>query len=491
MWTPKLARALATARIFRAQSEREPGRSSAGNPCDWRQLCTLLCLCTGAVIASGAQTFTTLASFDGPNGAFSSSILQGADGKLWGTTSEGGSSNCGKVFKLTVAGSLTGVTSFNCAKGKEPGGLILGSDGNFYGTTFFGSPGNGGTVFKLSPKGVLTVLLNFSLDGIGGSGPVGLVEGADGDFYGATYSGGSSLSYGTVFKISPSGALTTLYQFDFTHGAQPYAGPIQGADGNFYGTTYSGGVYGGGTVYRITPKGALTVLHSFGEFADDPSSPVNNLVQGKDGNFYGATPYGGPNNDGSVFKITPSGVLTILHNFAETDGRSPGSLMQATDGNFYGTTAYGGANDPDGTIFKMTSTGAVTTLHSFNGTDGAQPSMLIQDTNGDLFGMTGGGGDLNCDPTYGCGTIFTLAVGLGPFVETVPTRGSVGTNVTILGTNLATATAVSFGGTAAKFTIVSSSEITTTVPMGATISKIKVTTASLVLLSNTFFRVTK
>ena len=350
---------------------------------------------------------------------------------------------------------------------------------------------NCGTVFKLTPAQVLTTIFNFTVDGSEGSGPVGnLVQGRDGNFYGATYGGGSSASYGTLFKITPSGTLTTLYKFDFTHGAQPYAGLVQGTDGKFYGTTYSGGAYGGGTAYKITPQGGFTLLYSFGGFASVPSSPVTSLIQGTNGDFYGSTPYGGPDNDGTVFKITPTGALTVLHSFAETDGRWPGDLVQGTDGNFYGTTAYGGAYYSHGTIFAMTAAGAVTTLHSFNVTDGINPGPLIQDTNGAFYGMTGGGGDLTCDPSYGCGTVFSLATGLTPFVETVPTSGSVRTPVTILGTNLKSTVSVSFNGTQAAFTVVSGSKITSTVPSGATSGKVTVTTGKGKLLTKVPFRVT-
>ncbi len=488
----KPMRVSATAWRLRFGPERRPKWSGVGTSSGWRSACAAILLWAAAAIASPAQTFTSLASFNGPNGAEPLSIMEGPNGRLLGTTFEGGGkANCGTAFEVTLAGKISKQFTFKCTDGNEPQGLTLGTDGNFYGVTFFGGTGNGGTVFKLTPSRVLTVLLSFTVGGSGGSGPVGnLVQGTDGNFYGATYGGGSSLSYGTLFKITPSGTLTTLYEFDFTHGAQPYSGPVQGTDGNFYGTTYSGGAYGVGTVYKITPQGDLTVLHSFGEFSGDPSFPVTSLVQGTDGNFYGATPYGGPDNDGTIFKITPAGELTVLHSFAETDGRWPGGLLQATDGNFYGTTAYGGTDDAAGTIFEMTAAGAVTTVHNFDGTDGANSSMLIQDTNGTLYGVTGGGGDLNCDPTYGCGTVFSLALGLGPFVETVPTLGNVGTPVTILGTNLKRATSVSFNGTKAAFTIVSGSEITTAVPTGATTGKVTVTTHAGTLSSNVPFTVT-
>ena len=445
----------------------------------WRRLFCVLLVCAAAPIASTAQTFTTLVSFKGPNGIFPESIVQGLDGNLWGTTANGGISNCGTVFKMQPKGILTRFVTFNCTKVNTGQGIILGTDGDFYGITFWGA-GNEGTVFKLKPGNPLAVLANF--DGTHGSEPVGsLAEGNDGSFYGATYSGGSD-DWGTVFKVTPTGTLTTVYDFDFTNGAQPYAGLVQGVDGNFYGTTYSGGHAGCGTVFKVSPKGALTVLHSL-DCTSDGGRSIASLAPGRDGNFYGVANSGGVKNDGTVFKITPSGVFTTLYSFSGTDGQFPaGALVQSTDGNFYGTTAAGGAQG-SGTVFRMTPAGVVTTLHSFDGTDGEGPFDLVEDTDGTLYGITGNGG------TWGNGTVFSLAVGLGPFVKTLPTLGKVGTNVIILGTNLTGASGVTFNGIAATFAVVSSSEITTTVPSGATTGVVHVTIPSRTLSSNVHFRV--
>jgi uncharacterized repeat protein (TIGR03803 family) len=261
---------------------------------------------------------------------------------------------------------------------------------------------------------------------------------------------------------------------------------IQGTDGDFYGTT--GGT---GTVFKMTPSGTLTTLHSFN--GTDGSDPSCALVQATDGNFYGTTYQGGNNSTcgfgngcGIVFKITSEGALTTLHIFNSTDGANPiAGLVQATDGNFYGTTYAGGTN-AWGTVFKITPSGKVTTLHSFDLADGAQPyGPLVQTTSGYFYGTTTVGG------ANGDGTIFSQAVGLGPFVETRPTFGKVGAKVIIVGTNLKGASSVSFNGASALFTVVSSFEITTTVPIGSTTGKVKVTTPSRALSSNLPFRVTK
>jgi uncharacterized repeat protein (TIGR03803 family) len=192
---------------------------------------------------------------------------------------------------------------------------------------------------------------------------------------------------------------------------------------------------------------------------------------------------------GTVFEITPAGTLTVVHSFDKSDGEYPAApLIQATNGTFYGTTIYGGAPGPCyiscGTIFSIIPGGTLTTLHSFDDTDGENPGGgLIQATNGTFYGTTSAGGASNG------GTIFSLAVGLGPFVETLPTSGRVGAAVGILGTNLAGATSVTFNGAAARFKVVSSSEITTAVPADASTGEVQVVTPKGTLLSNVPFRV--
>jgi uncharacterized repeat protein (TIGR03803 family) len=218
-------------------------------------------------------------------------------------------------------------------------------------------------------------------------------------------------------------------------------------------------------------------------------------VQATDGNFYGTTSISGGNGYGTVFKITPEGELTTLYSFLPSEGNRPyAGLVQATDGNFYGTTSEGGADgtcDPPygcGTVFKITSAGELTTLHTFNGTDGAYPfGALLQATDGTFYGTTPDGGAKN----NGSGTVFSLSVGLGPFVETLPTSGKVGAKVIILGTDLTGATSVRFNGTPAKFKVVSKSEIETDVPSGATSGTVEVKIAKKTLKSNVVFRVTK
>jgi uncharacterized repeat protein (TIGR03803 family) len=445
-----------------------------------------------------AQTPTTLHSFDRTDGAdLQAGLVQAGNGDLYGTTEDGGVNNDGSVFKITPGGTLTTLYSLctqpSCTDGYDPqAGLVLGINGNLYGTTYYGGANDAGTIFQISPRGVLATLYNFcsqSLCSDGAEPQAGLVQAANGDLFGTTYEGGA-YGFGTVFKIAPGGTPVVLHSFDNTDGANPYAGLVLATNGDFYGTTYKGGAdsYPYGTVFKITPGGTFTLLHSFEE--TDGYFPIAGLIQAANGLLYGTTFAGGANGDGTVFQITPSGSLTTVHNFAGADGAYPwAGVIQATDGNLYGTT-YGGGAYGEGTIFKIAlSSGTLTPLYSFcpqsGCTDGAEPAAaLVQGTNGDFYGTTENGGANND------GTVFSLSEGLGPFVETLPTSGKVGAAVIILGNNLAGATAVSFDGTAATFTVASSTEIKTTVPTGATTGNVEVTTSSGTLKSNVVFRVT-
>jgi len=445
---------------------------------------SVLALLLAVTTPSLSQTFGTTANFANSNGAspYYGALVQGTDGYLYGSAEGGGSYSYGLVFDTaTGGGGLGAVLTFTETNGANPyGGLTLGTDGYFYGTTTYGGSTNVGTVFSTSAG----VIHNFSASS--GSSPNGtLVQGTDGNFYGTTTYGGTLGGYGTVFKVSPTGTFTLLHTFSSSDGAFPYAGLVQGSDGNFYGTTEEDGTSLYGTVFKITPSGTLTTLHNFGG-GSDGANPYAALVQGSDGNFYGTTKAGGTFGEGTIFKITSAGTLTTLYTFSTTYGAYPyAALIQGTDGNFYGTTISGGANSCNcGTVFKVTSAGVLTTLHSFSNTDGETPyGGLMQYTNGTFYGTTTSGG------SYGYGTVFSLSTGLSAFVKTVPTSGPVATSVTILGTNLTGATKVTFNGTSATFTVASPYKITTKVPTGATTGTVKVTTPSGTLSSNVVFTV--
>jgi uncharacterized repeat protein (TIGR03803 family) len=291
--------------------------------------------------------------------------------------------------------------------GSPQAGLVQGRDGNFYGTTYLGGTNGDGTVFRISPIGNLTNLWQFSFVGLDGGNPSGvLLQGRDGNFYGTTSSGGTNVfSCGTVFQITPAGTLTTLHTFGFFDGCSPVAGLIQGSDGNLYGTTGAGGAHGAGNVYRISTNGDIAVLWSF--CADkDPitfncpdGGGGNPLVQGSDGYFYGASYNGGLYEQGTVFRMTSAGTLTTIYNCgaSDTDAMEPNSgLVQGSDGYFYGVSLYGGTYG-SGTVFQISSGGNLTAW-SFgtHSTDGSAPQAgLVQGSDGYFYGTTEFGGTNN------------------------------------------------------------------------------------------------
>jgi uncharacterized repeat protein (TIGR03803 family) len=389
----------------------------------------------------------------------------------------------------------------NCPDGAKPeAGLILATDGNFYGTTVAGGTIGAGTVFKITPAGKLITLYNFCsqsgcVDGLNPDAPV--FQGTDGNFYGTTKLGGKHgcggcHGAGTAFKITPAGKLTTIYNFcaqsNCDDGANPTTGLVQGTDGNFYGTTLDGGTKGAGTVFKMTPKGVLTTLYNFCSLSGctDGINPFGALVQGTDGNFYGTTD-GDDSNNGTVFKITPAGKLTTLADFKVSgDNAVPlAGLVQGTDGNFYGSAF---TNFPNGNccggVFKLTPAGKYTVIHQFVGTDGDGPYGLFQYTGGALYGVTAAGGTANI------GTVFDVSVGLKPFVELLPNNGKVGKTIDILGQGFTGATGVSFDGVAATFNNVSDTYLTAVVPAGALTGTVTVTTFTTSYKSSKIFRVT-
>ncbi len=400
-------------------------------------------------------------------------LVLATDGNFYGTTYEGGdgayryshygSYYGGTIVQLNPQSGLSTIYSFcsevACDDGADPNylsPLIQGSDSNLYGVTYSGGLYNLGTVFSLTTGGTLTTLHSFA--STEGNSPLGgLLQATDGSFYGTTQSGGvaANCTYdggcGTIFKITSEGTLTTLYNFcqqlNCTDGYVPRGSLIQGADGNLYGVTLYGGTYK----------------------ADSPTY-------------------------GTVFKITTAGALTTLYNFCAltdcADGYLPAGVIQGNDGNFYGATYYGGGSYAIGTLFKLTSAGVLTTLHTFcpkggeHCADGLYPDTPIQATDGNFYGLTGEGGLNNH------GIAYRLSVGLPAFVETVNASGAVGSSVIILGTNMTGASSVTFNGVKATFKMLSKTEITAAVPTGASTGPIVVTTPKGTLTSNRDFQVT-
>jgi uncharacterized repeat protein (TIGR03803 family) len=372
-------------------------------------------LLLAAIPAGSAQTLTTLASFNGTNGSAPvAPLVQGTDGNFYGTTPAGGSGGFGTVFQMTPSGTLTTLYSFlNGADGSVPNGLVQGSNGNFYGTTSAGGAnGNGGAVFSITPGGALTTLYSFCAaancaDGSASLG--GLVKGNDGNFYGTTSTGGAfstandgSNGLGTVFQITPTGTFTSLYSFKSTggDGQNPNAGLILHTDGKFYGTTLGvmNNICGTGTIFSITPAGAEAPVYGL------PCASAVLMVSGPGGFLYGTMP-------NAVFQFQPSvGETSTVSSFAAA------WMIRAADGNFYGTNANNEGPSGGlvgGTVFRLTPTGTLTTLYTFCvGTfypgcaDGKTPGGLIQGSDGNFYGTTSQGG------ASGNGAIFRLNVSL-------------------------------------------------------------------------------
>ncbi|MGA3283469.1 MAG: choice-of-anchor tandem repeat GloVer-containing protein [Verrucomicrobiota bacterium] len=390
------------------------------------QFCCMVTNAFGAITSSVASLtvfsppWHLFSGFDGANPA--GALVLGSDGNFYGTTEGGGFYGCGTIFRMTTNGELTTLVSFNNANGVFPAaGLVQGSDGNFYGTAEYGGAYSYGTIFRMTANGALTTLVSFN--GTNGSIPQAvLVQGSDGNFYGTTSYGGADFNgsvqsgNGTVFRITPNGLLTTLVLFDMTNtGADPCGGLVQAGDGNFYGTTLYGTTLNGptyGTVFRMTTNGVLTTLVTFNApYAMDGGAPYAGLVQGNDGNLYGTTAAGGAYNLGTVFRVTTNGLLTTLVSFNGTNGMKPqAALVRGSDGNFYGVTSFGGPYG-DGTVFSVASDGTLHTFLVFAGINGFWPTAaLVQGSDGNFYGTTFYGGD-GYDPLLdfsGNGIVFRL-----------------------------------------------------------------------------------
>jgi len=461
----------------------------------------LVILCATAAVASASVTFKNLVAFDGTDGANPTNLtlVQGIDGNLWGTTANDGAYGYGTIFKISPSGALTTVWSFckesGCPDGSHPnGGLTLVIGGDLYGTTYNGGAHGYGTVFRITPAGDLTTIYNFcTLSGCADGGyPRGaMIQGTNGYLYGV---GGN-----VVFKISLAGKETALWDYP----ASAVYGPVnlfQASDGNFYLTDYGRYGYSEGNIWKITSAGVGTKFYGFCQLTScaDGVAPGGPLVQGANGNLYGTASGGGAYGDGTFYELTLSGKLTTLHSFdyftAGNLGSDPVSgVILGHDGNFYGTAAYGGEGCVSGcgTVFKITPAGVLTTLHEFGDTtDGAQPWGLMQDTSGAFWGATPVGFTQFETGGKNLGTAYTLGDGLGAFVELVTSYGPVGKTIDILGQGFTGATGVTFDGVTAPFDNVSNTYMTVTVPSGALTGTVEVTTFATTYKSNTIFKVT-
>lgn len=444
-------------------------------------LASLLAIGTVATKASAQATYTNLYTFDDLHGCspeYPNLLAQGRDGNLYSTTYFGGLDGHGVVFEITPTGAESVLYNFDITQSYQPlSGLTLGTDGIFYGTTALYDPrGDPGTIFDITPNGNLTTLYIFdnNSDGFPYAPPIQ----GPGGFYGTTNSG-------IAYRITPSGNFSLLSSIPSS--AAPL---LLGSDRNFYGTTALGGSYGEGTIFKITRTGVVTILSSFdGIQGEYPLAPV---IQASDGNLYGTTfaggRFGNASSGGVVFRLTPRGKMTVLHNFPDPDYPNDGStpyagVVEATDGNLYGVTFQGGTSN-QGVMFRIMPSGQYSIIHNFDGVNAGGPrSNPMQHTNGKLYGMTtyGGGGD--------CGVVYSVDLGLSPFVKLVSSSGKVGQTGGILGQGFTGTTAVSLDGTPTSFKVVSDTYLTATVPPGATTGYVTVTTPSGVLTSNVPFHV--
>jgi uncharacterized repeat protein (TIGR03803 family) len=370
----------------------------------------------GAAIVSPAQmTEVVLHSFSWSDGGRPlAPVIRDADGNLYGTTEFGGDTGCdygdgcGVVYKLDTYGNLTVLYAFTGASdGVGPlSGLVRDAAGNLYGTTQGGGTSGLGNVYKIDTSGNFTVLYSFA--GADGAQPYGgVTHDSAGNLYGSAEFGGAS-GQGVVFKIDTLGNESVMYSFkgnDLHHGtkgSQPLSGVIRDSAGNLYGTTYYGGAADYGTVYKLSASGRITVLHSF--VYTDGHSPSAGVVRDSAGNLYGTAP-GGANDAGVLYKIDTSGNFTVLHAFTGgADGGGPSAVILDSASHLYGTASFGGGSG-FGLVYEVDTSGNnLTVLYNFTGgADGSEPeAALLRDKAGELYGTTHNGG------ANGDGVVFEL-----------------------------------------------------------------------------------
>lgn len=474
---------------------------------------TIRCVLTAGVLATllvaaaQAQTPTALYNFNPSNSdplAFKNtgSLAQGQDGNIYTTSVSGGGTYPpypeGAVFNITPTGSsLTDIVAFTslgsgggCSDGCNPySGVEPLPNGSFLVAPLAGGQYGYGTVLIVAPNGSVTQLYSFTGGSDGGFPFAAPILGTDGNYYGATTCGGATpcgnmtQGCGTIYQLTPAGTLGWVYQLGGTDGCNPFAPLVEGKNGNFYGSTAGGTT----SIFRITPAGVFTFLNNSQGGITAP------MVLGSDGNFYG-TAVGGGNGEGSIFKMTPAGKLTVLHSLssdASEGGNLYAGLVQATDGYFYGVATVGGQNGY-GTIFRVGAKGGSTfsVLYNFDGASGviggAVEVSLLQHTNGSFYGFSNAGG------TYGYGTFFSWnpSTPLLPFASLVTTSAPVGATIGILGQGLTGTKKVTFLGGSAAFNVISDTYLTATVPTGAKSGFVTVKTPSGTLKSNKKFTVT-
>jgi len=438
----------------------------------------VMALAIVAAISLDAQTYKVIHNFpsgyENPNSE--GSLAQTRGGYIIGSSNTYVQGNPrGVVFRMTTGGQYVVLHQFTTSEGYEPfGGLTVGKDGWFYGTTENG-PGSNvhGTVFRMNKYGNVTTL-HVMTSADGGYSYTAPIQSVAGDFYGTAISG-------TIYRMSPSGSFQVIHDFGSAQGNWPPLIQAMDPDFGFYGVTFAGGINDQGTAFRIDSSGNFTTLFQFD--STHGANPPAALVQAADGNFYGVTDNGGANGMGVIFRMTPQGVVTVMHSFGGPDGNYPrASMVAASDGNLYGTTEIGGTTN-QGVLFRISpSTGAYTVVHNFSGSSGWAPDCgLMQHTNGLIYATTGRGGPADV------GVLYSMDLGLPPFVEYLPVYGRPGATVQIYGQGFTNSTQVLFNGVPAASNTVYPTYLTAVVPPAATTGYITVVTPSGTLKSNKIF----
>jgi len=328
------------------------------------------------------------------------SLLQAADGRLWGTAMAGGASGAGVVFKLSTGGRAKVMHSFTQAGGNAPvAGLTLGADGLLYGTTSTGGD-DVSTLFRMDWQGRMTVMHEFTIGGDTGFNPTTeLLATPDGSIYGTARDSYRSIA----FRLAPTGEVTRLHYFTADEGSHAST-LVQGLDGAFYGVMTYLGAKNAGTAFRMTPEGVVTVLYTFGRRNGKPYGPKS-LMRAADGLFYGTTVFGGAAGLGTVFRMTAAGEITVLHEFGGSDGARPsGRLIQAANGYLYGVAQAGGKEDA-GVLYRLATDGSQFRIVHHFAMDASDPTpfgSLLEGSDGRLYGSTIAGG------AAGAGTVYRV-----------------------------------------------------------------------------------
>lgn len=364
--------------------------------------------------APSTSTYTKLKDFDNTNGSAPyGSLLQASDGNLYGMTSQGGNSNAGVIFSFDLKTYIyTKMKDFDGTNGASPfGSLIQAANGKLYGMTSSGGITSGGVIFSFDLTfSIYTKLKDFN--GTNGGGSFGdLIEASDGKLYGLTSSGGSS-GDGFIFSFNPLSLIyTKLKDFENANGAVPLGSSMQASDGKLYGMTSKGGRNGAGVIFSFDPSSFSYTITNLA-FVDG-SYPNGSLLKASDGKLYGTTNNGGNNFRGVIFSLDPSdGTFVKLWDFDDANGTNPGSLIQAKDGKLYGMTSFGG-NSNKGVIFSFDPISSTyTNLKNFDNIDGGTPfGNLMQAKDGKLYGMTTGGG------SSGNGVIFSFNLASSAYLK--------------------------------------------------------------------------